>query len=85
VTKRFGDFVALDDVTVQVPGCSLTALLGPSGGRKSTLLAGASSGRSTASTTTGSAPTTSSSRESTREAIQKLWCGFGRPATRPPA
>ena len=38
VTKRFGDFVALDDVSVVVPGNSLTALLGPSGSGKSTLL-----------------------------------------------
>jgi sulfate transport system ATP-binding protein len=38
VTKRFGSFVALDDVTVEVPSGSLTALLGPSGGGKSTLL-----------------------------------------------
>jgi sulfate/thiosulfate transport system ATP-binding protein len=38
VTKRFGDFVALDDVSVTVPDGSLTALLGPSGGGKSTLL-----------------------------------------------
>ncbi len=38
VTKRFGDFVALDDVSVDISSGSLTALLGPSGGGKSTLL-----------------------------------------------
>jgi sulfate/thiosulfate transport system ATP-binding protein len=38
VTKRFGDFVALDDVNVSIPKGQLTALLGPSGGGKSTLL-----------------------------------------------
>src|SRR5215213_3534444 len=38
VRKRFGSFVALDDVSVEIPGGSLTALLGPSGGGKSTLL-----------------------------------------------
>jgi sulfate transport system ATP-binding protein len=38
VTKRFGDFVALEDVTVSIPTGQLTALLGPSGGGKSTLL-----------------------------------------------
>ena len=38
VTKRFGDFVALNDVSVDIPTGALTALLGPSGGGKSTLL-----------------------------------------------
>ncbi|MDR7255641.1 sulfate transport system ATP-binding protein [Nocardioides sp. BE266] len=38
LNKRFGDFVALDDVTVSLPSGQLTALLGPSGGGKSTLL-----------------------------------------------
>ena len=38
VTKRFGEFLALDDVSLDVPDRSLTALLGPSGSGKSTLL-----------------------------------------------
>jgi sulfate transport system ATP-binding protein len=38
ISKLFGDFVALSDVDLSVPTGELTALLGPSGGGKSTLL-----------------------------------------------
>jgi sulfate transport system ATP-binding protein len=38
VSKRFGDFTALDDVSLEVETGSLVALLGPSGSAKSTLL-----------------------------------------------
>ena len=38
VSKRFGDFVALKDVSFTVPPGELVALLGPSGGGKTTML-----------------------------------------------
>ncbi|SKB08220.1 sulfate/molybdate ABC transporter ATP-binding protein [Aeromicrobium choanae] len=38
VNKNFGDFVALEGIDLSIPTGQLTALLGPSGGGKSTLL-----------------------------------------------
>jgi sulfate transport system ATP-binding protein len=38
VGKRFGSFVALENINLEIPTGQLTALLGPSGGGKSTLL-----------------------------------------------
>src|SRR5213594_338062 len=38
LTKRFGSFVAVDDISFEAPEGQITALLGPSGSGKSTVL-----------------------------------------------
>ncbi|MGP7960022.1 sulfate/molybdate ABC transporter ATP-binding protein [Sanguibacter sp. A247] len=70
-TKRFGDFVALDDVSVSIPTGQLTALLGPSGGGKSTLL------RIIAGLETADSGTVSiEGRDATHEPARKRNVGF---------
>ena len=71
VVKRFGDFTALDGVSIEVPAGALTALLGPSGSGKSTLL------RVIAGLETPDAGTVEiDGRDATRLAPQKRGVGF---------
>lgn len=71
VTKRFGDFVAIDNVSLAVQDGSLTALLGPSGSGKSSLL------RVIAGLETPDAGTVEiSGRDATRVPPQKRGIGF---------
>lgn len=71
ISKRFGSFVALDQVNVEIKTGSLVALLGPSGSGKSTLLriiAGLENPDSGRVFITG--------REATNESVQNRHVGF---------
>ena len=71
VNKRFGDFVALENINLNVPTGQLTALLGPSGGGKTTLLriiAGLES--------TDSGSVVIEGKDATRLPVQKRNVGF---------
>jgi sulfate/thiosulfate transport system ATP-binding protein len=71
VNKRFGDFVALENINLSVPTGQLTALLGPSGGGKTTLLriiAGLES--------TDSGSVVIEGKDATRLPVQKRNVGF---------
>jgi ABC-type Fe3+/spermidine/putrescine transport system ATPase subunit len=75
LTKRYGKDAVVDDVNVEIPESSLTAVLGPSGSGKSTLFKliaglerpdeGASSSKATTSPTSIRATATSASASST--------------------
>jgi iron complex transport system ATP-binding protein len=38
VSKRYGDTLVVDDVTITLPACGITSIIGPNGAGKSTLL-----------------------------------------------
>jgi sulfate transport system ATP-binding protein len=71
VGKKFGDFVALEDINLTIPTGQLTALLGPSGGGKTTLLR-VIAGLETADTGT----VVIEGRDATKLPVQKRNVGF---------